>query len=74
MSTTLPALEYCFICSVKLTTITGRVLLRPLELSVARTTIPLAQQRVTMCKTHAEGAVAIGDYAIVSESDQRITG
>lgn len=74
MSTTLPTLEYCFVCSIKLTAITGRVLLRPLKASEARTLIPLNEQRFTMCAPHAHQAVAAGDYAIVNEDDQRITG
>lgn len=74
MSTELPTLEYCFVCQKKLTTLTGIGHLRPLKQSVARTAIPLADQRVTMCKEHADLAVEAGDYALVGEWDERITG
>lgn len=67
-------LEYCAVCFIRLTEETGRVLLRPLKASEARTTIPLADQRATMCKLHAADAVESGDYATVKSTDQRITG
>lgn len=68
------ALEYCFVCAMKLTMITGRVLLRPLKNTLTHTTIPLIDQRVTMCSLHADQAVRAGDYAIVDKGDRRITG
>lgn len=67
-------IEYCFVCLIQLTANTGRVLLRPLKSDGARTTIPLADQRVTMCQKHADAAVKARRFAVVTASDKRITG
>lgn len=64
-------LEYCYVCLLRLNTTTGRVLLRPLKESLPRTTIPLIDQRVTMCQLHADKAVKDGFYAVVETSDQQ---
>ena len=69
----LPALEYCYVCGRVLALTSGRVLLRPLKETAERSTIPLADRRVTMCQDHADAAIASGDYALVEAAASRLT-